>query len=144
MTLGTSPQPEGLTKPPLHELMNHADSKYALLIFGAKRAKQINDYFLQIKEGLLNNVGPLVPYVNNEQPLSIAFREINEGLIEGKLGSEDNTESHAGSKVISDSISLSAEDLVGSDNGEDDIDDEEEEKEEEREEEEEGEEDIDE
>ena len=105
--------------------MNHADSKYALLIFGAKRAKQINDYFLQIKEGLLNNVGPLVPYANNEQPLSIAFREINEGLIEGKLGSEDNTSSRASSKVINDSISLSAEDLLGSDEGEDDIDEEE-------------------
>lgn len=140
MTLGTSPQPEGLTKPPLHELMNHADSKYALLIFGAKRAKQINDYFLQIKQGILNNVGPLVPYVNNEQPLSIAFREINEGLIEGKLGSEDNTDSHTGSKVINDSISLSAQDLVGSDDGGDDIDEEEEEGEEEGE----GEEDIDE
>lgn len=140
MTLGTSPQPEGLTKPPLHELMNHADSKYALLIFGAKRAKQINDYFLQIKEGMLKNVGPLVPYVNNEQPLSIAFREINEGLIEGKLGSEDNTDSHAGSKVINDSISLSSQDLVDSDDGGDDIDEEEEEREEEGE----GEEDIDE
>ena len=141
MTLGTSPQPEGLTKPPLHELMNHADSKYALLIFGAKRAKQINDYFLQIKEGMLKDVGPLVPYVNNEQPLSIAFREINEGLIEGKLGSEDNTNSHAGAKVINDSISLSAQDLVDSDDGGDDIDEEEEEAEEEEAE---GEEDIDE
>ena len=142
MTLGTSPQPEGLTKPPLHELMNHADSKYALLIFGAKRAKQINDYFLQIKQGMLKDVGPLVPYVNNEQPLSIAFREINEGLIEGKLGSEDNTDSHAGSKVINDSISLSAQDLVDSDDGGDDIDEEEEEVAEEEEGE--GEEDIDE
>ncbi|MBR4399474.1 MAG: DNA-directed RNA polymerase subunit omega [Aeriscardovia sp.] len=126
MTLGTSPEPEGLTKPPLYELMNHADSKYALLIFGAKRAKQINDYFLHFKEGLLKDVGPLVPYATNEQPLSIAFREINEGLIDGKLGSEDNSSSHGPSKVINDSISLSAKDLLGSDEeGEDDIDEDE-------------------
>ncbi|MBO6003736.1 MAG: DNA-directed RNA polymerase subunit omega [Aeriscardovia sp.] len=120
MTLGTSPKPEGLTNPPLHELMEHADSKYALLIFGAKRAKQINDYFIQLKEGLIHDVGPLTNYANNEQPLSIAFREINEGLIEGKLGSEDSVSSQSRSKVISNSISLSATDLVGEGEEEDD------------------------
>ena len=126
MTLGTSPKPEGLTNPPLHELMEHADSKYALLIFGAKRAKQINDYFIELKEGFFKDVGPLTPYANNEQPLSIAFREINEGLIEGKLGSEDAVSSQSRSKVISNSISLSATDLVGEGEEEDDIDVEEE------------------
>lgn len=119
MTLGTSPEPEGLTKPPLHELLNHADSKYSLLMFGAKRAKQINDYFLQFQEGLLNSVGPLVSYVNNEQPLSIAFREINEGIVKGKLGSETPT-SLSPSKVISDSIPLSAKDLSGFEEEEED------------------------
>ena len=129
MTLGTSPKPEGLTNPPLHELMEHADSKYALLIFGAKRAKQINDYFIQLKAGQFENevVGPLTPYANNEQPLSIAFREINKDLIEGKLGSEDSVSSQSRSKVMSDSMSLSATDLVGEEEDEDDIDGEEEE-----------------
>ena len=62
MTLGTSPKPEGLTNPPLHELMEHADSKYALLIFGAKRAKQINNYFMQLKAGYIKDVrGPSLP-----------------------------------------------------------------------------------
>ena len=128
MTLGTSPKPEGLTNPPLHELMEHADSKYALLIFGAKRAKQINNYFMQLKAGYIKDVrGPLTPYEDNEQPLSIAFREINKGLIEGTLGSEDNISSQSRSKVISNSISLSATDLVGGSEEEDDIDGEEEE-----------------
>ncbi|MBR6439713.1 MAG: DNA-directed RNA polymerase subunit omega [Aeriscardovia sp.] len=120
MTLGTSPKPEGLTNPPLHELMEHADSKYALLIFGAKRAKQINNYFIQLKEGNIQEVGPLTPYANNEQPLSIAFREINKDLIEGKLGSEDSVSSQSRSKVMSDSISLSATDLMGEGEEEDD------------------------
>lgn len=125
MTLGTSPEPEGLTNPPLHELMNHADSKYSLLIFGAKRAKQINDYFLQYKEGLLKNVGPLVTYTD-EQPLSIAFREINDGIVEGKLGSENDSSFNSSSRVMNDSIPLSVKDLSGSDEeDEDDMEEEE-------------------
>ena len=45
--------------------------------FAAKRARQINSYFTQLNEGLLQNVGPLVEYQNQEKPLSIAFREIS-------------------------------------------------------------------
>ena len=51
--------------------MEHADSKYALAIFAAKRARQINSYFTQLNEGLLQNVGPLVEYQNQEKPLSM-------------------------------------------------------------------------
>ena len=69
-----------------------ADSKYALAIFAAKRARQINSYFTQLNEGLLQNIGPLVEYQNNEKPLSIAFREIDEGLLEETLGEDDANE----------------------------------------------------
>ncbi|KAA8819853.1 DNA-directed RNA polymerase subunit omega [Bifidobacterium rousetti] len=89
---GTKPTPEGLVSPSIDELMQHADSKYALAIFAAKRARQINSYFTQLNEGLLQNVGPLVEYQNNEKPLSIAFREINDGLLEETLGEDDLTE----------------------------------------------------
>ena len=37
-----------------------ADSKYALVIYSAKRARQINAYYSQLGEGLLEYVGPLV------------------------------------------------------------------------------------
>ena len=74
------------------DLMKHADSKYALAIFAAKRARQINSYFTQLNEGLLQNIGPLVEYQNNEKPLSIAFREIDEGLLEETLGEDDANE----------------------------------------------------
>ena len=57
MAFGTQPTPTGLADPPIDDLMEHADSKYALAIFAAKRARQINSYFTQLNEGLLQNVG---------------------------------------------------------------------------------------
>lgn len=90
MALGTSPHPTGVAKPTIDELVSHTDgNKYALAMFAAKRARQINSYFNQLNEGVLQNVGPLVEYGNNEKPLSIAFREINEGLLEEKLASDE-------------------------------------------------------
>ena len=44
------------------------------------------------EKGLLQNIGPLVEYQNNEKPLSIAFREIDEGLLEETLGEDDANE----------------------------------------------------
>ena len=67
-------------------------SRYALCVVASKRARQINSYFTQLNEGLLQNVGPLVEYQNQEKPLSIAFREINSGLLEETLGEDDLTE----------------------------------------------------
>ena len=52
-------------------------SKYALVIVAAKRARQINAYYSQLGEGLLEYVGPLVETAPQEKPLSIALREIN-------------------------------------------------------------------
>jgi DNA-directed RNA polymerase subunit omega len=74
--------PEGITNPPIDELLTRADSKYRLVLFAAKRARQINAYYSQLGEGLLENVGPLVDAATEEKPLTIALREINEGLLE--------------------------------------------------------------
>ena len=73
--------PEGITNPPIDELLEHVSSKYALVIYAAKRARQINDYYSQLGEGLLEYVGPLVDTHVHEKPLSIALREINAGLL---------------------------------------------------------------
>jgi DNA-directed RNA polymerase subunit omega len=78
---GTVAAPEGITDPPIDDLLERADSKYALVIYAAKRARQINAYYSQLAEGLLENVGPLVETRNQEKPLSIAMREINSGLL---------------------------------------------------------------
>ncbi|GAA4902529.1 hypothetical protein GCM10025789_21580 [Tessaracoccus lubricantis] len=75
-------QPEGITNPPIDNLLENIDSKYRLVLFAAKRARQINAYFSQLGEGLLENVGPLVSAAPEEKPLSIALREMNEGLLQ--------------------------------------------------------------
>lgn len=72
-------RPEGIIDPPIDELLSRVDSKYALVIFASKRARQINDYYSDLHEGsLFDNVGPLVDSTVEDKPLSIALREINE------------------------------------------------------------------
>jgi DNA-directed RNA polymerase subunit omega len=78
---GTVANPEGITNPPIDDLLSTVDSKYSLVIFAAKRARQINAYYSQLGEGLLEYVGPLVETHVQEKPLSVAMREINEGLL---------------------------------------------------------------
>ena len=78
---GTTAAPEGITNPPIDALLDRVDSKYSLVIFGAKRARQINAYYSQLGEGLLENVGPMVPAAPEEKPLSIALREMEQGLL---------------------------------------------------------------
>jgi len=77
----TAATPEGITNPPIDELLSTVDSKYSLVIYAAKRARQINAYYSQLGEGLLEYVGPLVETHVHEKPLSIAMREINGGLL---------------------------------------------------------------
>ncbi|MBV7411973.1 DNA-directed RNA polymerase subunit omega [Dermabacteraceae bacterium P13115] len=78
---GTVAQPEGITNPPIDDLLEATDSKYSLVLYAAKRARQINAYYAQLSEGLLEYVGPLVETDNQEKPLSIALREIDGGLL---------------------------------------------------------------
>jgi DNA-directed RNA polymerase subunit omega len=73
--------PEGITNPPIDELLDKVESKYALVIYAAKRARQINAYYSQLGEGLLEYVGPLVPTHVQEKPLSVALREVNDDLL---------------------------------------------------------------
>src|ERR1700710_79583 len=78
---GPPAPPEAIPTPPIDDLLKAADSKYALVIYSAKRARQINAYYSQLGEGLLEYVGPLVETHVHEKPLSIAMREINGGLL---------------------------------------------------------------
>jgi len=82
----TVANPEGITNPPIDELLDKTQSKYALVIFAAKRARQINAYYSQLGEGLLEYVGPLVEPGLQEKPLSIALREIHGDLLEHTEG----------------------------------------------------------
>ena len=72
---------DGITNPPIDQLLDKAGSKNSLVLYAAKRARQINAYYSQLGEGLLDYVGPLVETRVHDKPLSIALREINEGLL---------------------------------------------------------------
>lgn len=78
--------PIGITDPPIDSLLDKVSSKYALAIFAAKRARQINSYYQQADEGVFEFVGPLVTPDPGEKPLSIALREIDAGLLDHEEG----------------------------------------------------------
>lgn len=77
----SSARPEGITHPSIDALLEKTDSKYSLVIYASKRARQINAYYSQLSEGLLEYVGPLVETHVQEKSLSIALREIDAGLL---------------------------------------------------------------
>ena len=75
---------QGIVSPSIDNLLNKEFdtkklSKYELVIFAAKRARQINEYYSALHEGsLFNNIGPLVETTIDEKPLTIALHEIDE------------------------------------------------------------------
>jgi DNA-directed RNA polymerase subunit omega len=70
---------KGIIDPPIDDVLSKVESKYALVIFASKRARQINDYYADLHEGsLFDNVGPLVDSTIDDKPLSVALHEINE------------------------------------------------------------------
>lgn len=73
---------KGIIEPPIDELLAKVDSKYQLVIVASKRARQINEYYVERAEGTVTTAGPLVEFSLDEKPLTIAMREINEGLVE--------------------------------------------------------------
>ncbi len=75
---------QGIINPSADSLIEKAESKYGLVIFGARRARQINAYYSQLHDNLFDHVGPLVDSEPNEKSLSVAMREIHDGLIEAR------------------------------------------------------------
>jgi DNA-directed RNA polymerase subunit omega len=69
----------GIVSPAIDVLLERVDSKYELVMFASKRARQINEYYSALHEGsLFSNVGPLVDAAVDEKPLTIAMREIEQ------------------------------------------------------------------
>ena len=89
--LGTSAQPEGITNPPIDDLLEKVDSKYGLVVEAAKRARQINAYTRQLEDNQLDYFGPLVEAEPDEKPLSIARREVAEDTLRVSPGDEART-----------------------------------------------------
>jgi DNA-directed RNA polymerase subunit omega len=86
---GTTARPEGITNPPIDELIEIAGTKYQLVIYAAKRAREINAYYGQLDSGSFENTGPLLPAERTEKPMSIALREIEAGLLTYKRTDEN-------------------------------------------------------
>lgn len=57
------------------------DSKYTLVHLAARRAREINNYYHSLGEGLSQYTPPLVEKVDSNKPLSIALEEIAGGKI---------------------------------------------------------------
>ncbi|MCF8526204.1 MAG: DNA-directed RNA polymerase subunit omega [Candidatus Nanopelagicales bacterium] len=96
-----------MTHPSIDKLLEKTDSKYSLVSYASKRARQINAYYSQLGEGLLEYVGPLVETHVQEKPLSIALREIDAGLLTSVPISPDEVQAVAdvdnGIAVVADS-----------------------------------------
>jgi DNA-directed RNA polymerase subunit omega len=72
-----------LMDPRLEQLMGRVDSKFTLVTLSSMRAREINDYYNQLGEGLGRIVPPQVTSVSRK-PLSIALEEVAEGKIVGR------------------------------------------------------------
>src|SRR5712692_10191627 len=70
-----------LMTPRMEYLLERVDSKFTLVTLSAMRAREINDYYNQLGEGLGKIVPPQVTSVSRK-PLSIAMEEIQVGKIE--------------------------------------------------------------
>ena len=66
--------------PRIDELLDVVDSRYALVIVAAKRARQINNYHHQLGEGTFDEFPPLVES-RSKNYLTMALEEISEGKI---------------------------------------------------------------
>ena len=64
-----------LMDPRIEQLMAKVDSKFTLVTLSSMRAREINDYYNQLGEGLGRIVPPQVTSVSRK-PLSIAMEEV--------------------------------------------------------------------
>ena len=69
-----------LMTPRMESLLERVDSKFTLVTLSAMRAREINDYYNQLGEGLGRIVPPQVTSVSRK-PLSIALEEVSAGKI---------------------------------------------------------------
>ena len=75
------PTDDSMMQPRIEVLLSKVDSKFTLVSLGATRARQINQYYNNLGEGLGKMIPPQVTSVARK-PLSIAFEEIAADKIE--------------------------------------------------------------
>jgi DNA-directed RNA polymerase subunit omega len=96
-----------LMEPRMEDLMGKVNSKFTLVTLAAMRAREINDYYNQLGEGLGKIVPPQVTSVSRK-PLTISLEEIEAGKIEAiplppeELEAAAETESASADLVVDD------------------------------------------
>jgi DNA-directed RNA polymerase subunit omega len=72
-----------MIEPRIDHLLEYVDSRYALVIVAAKRARQINDYQHQIGEGYgFENAPPPLIQSRSKNHLTMALEEIADGKLD--------------------------------------------------------------
>ncbi len=67
--------------PRIDTLLDNVDSRYALVIVAAKRARQINNYHQQLGEGTFEDFAPPLVESRSKNYLTMALEEVAEGKI---------------------------------------------------------------
>jgi DNA-directed RNA polymerase subunit omega len=68
--------------PRIDELLENVDSRYALVIIAAKRARQINNYHHQLGEGIgFDDAPPPLIESRSKNYLTMSLEEIAEGKL---------------------------------------------------------------
>jgi len=93
--------------------LDTTESKFGLVVLGARRARQITSYFGQLGEGLGASVPPQITSTSRK-PLSIAFEEVSvEKIVPIELPDEPEIE-----EVAEVEAEAEAEVLMGEESGE--------------------------
>ncbi|GMQ93158.1 MAG: hypothetical protein BMS9Abin12_0635 [Acidimicrobiia bacterium] len=69
-----------MLEPPIGEIVAKTNSRFALVVLAARRARQINAYFNELGSGIGGYVPPQVHSLSRK-PLSIALEEIVEDKV---------------------------------------------------------------
>jgi DNA-directed RNA polymerase subunit omega len=70
-----------MINPRIDELLAQVDSRYALVIVAAKRARQINNYHHQLGEGTFDEFAPPLIESRSKNYLTMSLQEIAEGKL---------------------------------------------------------------
>jgi DNA-directed RNA polymerase subunit omega len=72
---------EALIHPRIDSLLEQVDSHYAAVIVAAKRARQINNYYHTLGEGVFEEFPPPMVDTPSKNYLTIALEEVAQGKI---------------------------------------------------------------
>ena len=73
-----------MIEPRVDDLLQNVDSRYALVIVAAKRARQINNYHHQLGEGTFDEMLPPLVESRSKNYLTMAREEVSQAKLKYK------------------------------------------------------------